>query len=279
MARHNFVFLYGRVTKNPKILVDDEGNFVKGQCMLTTIRGDRSPDDDEFVNFRRDCPVILTKAPDLIYEMSQWHENDMVEVKGNVSTRDIPRITHCEHCGHQNTKKGVLLYITPIYCSKVESCSSEEECNELLKKKCEISNQCIVAGNLCNDPEFYIHNNGLCQTQYQIALNRKFRVKEDPPEIKTDFPWIKSQGESARLDAQVLMKGSSVLVEGYIQTREIEQRAICEECGQEYKWKDRAMEIVPYSTEYLLNCRSIEEIQEEEKAAQEKAFSDLFGTN
>jgi len=277
MARHNFVFLYGKVTKNPKIITDSEGNFLRGQCMLTTIRGDRSTEDDNYGDFKYDCPIILTKNPELIYEMSTWHENDMVEVKGTISTRDIKRTTTCPHCKHQNSKMGVLLYITPIYCSAIETGLSDEKCFELLKQKCEISNQCIVAGNLCNDPQFYRHQTGLCQTQYQIALNRKFRVKEDPPETKTDFPWIKSQGENAESDAKFLMKGSSVLVEGYIQTRKIEQTTICEECGEAYSWNDQAMEIVPYSTEYLLNCRTIEEIEEMERSEQDEIFASLFG--
>lgn len=279
MARHNYVFLYGRVTKNPKVIVDSEGNFVRGQCILTTIRGDRSTEDNRYGNFKYDCPILVTKDPNIIFEMSKWHENDMVEVKGTISTRDVKRVTTCQKCGHQNSKAGVLLYITPIYCCSVESGCSAEQCFELLKEKCEISNQCIIAGNLCSNPQFYRHDNGLCQTQYQIALNRKFRVKEDPPEVKADFPWIKTCGASAESDAKFLVKGSSVLVEGYIQTRDIVQKTICEECGSDYDWKDSTMEIWPYSTEYLLNCRTAEDIEEMEKSEQSEVFTSLFGSN
>ena len=277
MARHNFVFLYGKVTKNPKIITDGEGNFLRGTCMITTIRGTRNTEDDNFGDFKYDCPIIVTRNPDLIFKMAQWKENDMVELKGTISTKDIKRTSVCAHCGHQNTKAGVLLYITPIYLDVIEKGLNEEACIEKLKEKCEISNQCIVAGNLCNDPQFYQHENGLCQTQYQIALNRKFRVKEDPPELKTDFPWVKSQGENAISDKKFLKKGSSVLIEGFIQTRNITQKNVCEECQEEYSYKDQAMEIVPYSTEYLLNCRTVEEIEQMEAEEQEKAFKNIFG--
>ena len=54
MARNNYVFLYGRVTKNPKIITDEEGNFKRGQCMITTIRGDRSSEDGNLGNFKYD---------------------------------------------------------------------------------------------------------------------------------------------------------------------------------------------------------------------------------
>ena len=277
MARNNYVFLYGRVTKNPKIITDEEGNFKRGQCMITTIRGDRSSEDGNLGNFKYDCPIIISQNPELIFKMSTWKENDMVEIKGTISTRDIKRTSTCPHCGHQNTKMGVLLYITPIYCGVVETGITKEKGDELLKEKCEISNECIVAGNLCNDPKFYRQNNGLCQTQYQIALNRKFRVVEDPPEIKTDYPWVKSNGENAVSDCKFLKKGSSVLVNGYIQTREIEQKTVCEECSNEYEWRDQAMEIFSYSTEYLLNCRTSEEIEEIEEASQNEEFDKLFG--
>lgn len=281
MARHNYVFLYGRVTKNPKIITDNEGNLLRGQCMLTTIRGDRSAEDNNYNSFKYDCPILITKNPDLIYEMSKWHENDMVEVKGTISTKDIKHVTSCANpkCEHRSEKMGVLLYITPIYLSAIETGISEAEAFSLLKQKCEISNQCIIAGNLCNDPEVYKFKNGLYTVQYQIALNRKFRVKEDPPELKTDYPWIKSQGEDAVNDAKFLMKGSSVLVEGYIQTREIKQKITCPECGEVYERKDQVMEIVPYSTEYLLNCRTTEEIAQLEEEKQQEAFAKIFQFN
>lgn len=279
MARHNFVFFYGMVTKNPKIIYDEEGNFVRGQCVITTIRGSRNTEDDKYENYKYDCPILVTKNPELICKMTEWKTFDMVEIKGTVSTRDIKRGSICPNCGHQNIKAGVLCYITPIYVNKIEHGANEEECFNLLKEKCEISNQCIIAGNLCNDPIVYRPESGQMQAQYQIALNRKFRVKEDPPELKTDYPWVKSTGENAESDSKFLMKGSSVLVEGFVQTRNIKQKNVCEECGEEYEYTAQALEIVPYSTEYLLNCRSTEEIESMETAARESAFNDLFKTD
>ena len=277
MARHNHVSLYGYVTQNPKIITDEDGNYLRGQCMITTIRGERSVEDGEMGDFRFDIPILMSRDPDLIAEIATWHEFDMVEVKGNISTKDVKKISTCPNCGHQNVKMGVLLYVTPIYCGIVEHGNSKEQCEKLLKKKCEISNFCLVAGNLCNNPEFYRYDNGGCQTIWQIAINRKFRVVQDPPEIKTDFPWVRSYGENAESDAKFLVKGASVLVEGFIQTRSFNQNITCEECGEVYQKPDRTMEIVPYSTEYLLGCRTTEEIEQMEKAAQDDAFNSIFG--
>ena len=277
MARHNFCYFLGPGKKKPKIISDRDGNLVRGQCMLTVVRGERSVEDDNFGDFKYDCPIIMSQNPDQIYEMAQWEEHDIVLVKGTISTRNIIRKSICPTCGHQNIKEGVLLYITPIHLLKVESGFSENQGFEYLRKHCEFSNQCIVAGNLCTDPIYYKYPNGMSQVQYQIALNRKFRVKEDPPETKTDFPWVKSQGENAESDRKFLVNGSSVLIEGFVQTRNINQKVSCEECESEYSYKDQAMEIVPYSTEYLLNCRTIEEIELLEKEQQENAFASIFG--
>ena len=44
-------------------------------------------------------------------------------------------------------------------------------------------------------------------------------------------------------------------------------------CGEQYPWKDRAMEIVPYATEYLYNYRDDDEVEafvEERKAQMER---------
>lgn len=259
MARHNFTYLYGRVTKN-KITKDDNGNYLIGQTLLTVVRGKRNSEDDKMEDYIFDCPIIVSKNPDILYEMDKWKENDMVIVKGTVSTKDVKKTRICPNCGHKNSRDGVLLYITPIFAQKVSSCSTKELCFELLKKNCEISNQVIVAGNVCNDPESF-KGNGPIQTQYQLAVNRKFRVKEDSPEIKTDYPWIKSYGENAKNDMAFINKGGSVLVEGYIQTREFKQTLVCEECGEEFLTDDQTLEITPYSTEYLIGCNSMEDIE------------------
>ena len=254
MARNNYVFLYGRVTKNPKIVVDNDGNYLRGQCLLTTIRGKRNVGSEELEDYKYDCPIIMTRDPNRIHEMAQWKDKDMVEIKGIICTRDIKRISTCANCKHENVKVGVMLYIEPIYLGRVESGLTDEQCTEKLRAKCEISNQCIVAGNLCNDPTSVRDDSDILHTQYQIALNRKFHVKNDPPDMKTDYPWVKSMGENAKLDSLYLRKGSSVLIDGFIQTRQFKQKTVCEECGETYTWTNSVIEIVPYSTEYLLNC-------------------------
>lgn len=278
MARHNYVFLYAKVTKNPKIATNENGDYTKALAILTTVRGDRTSaaDDNDYKSYRFDTPVIITKDPYLISQISEWRDNDIVIVKGMISSRDTEKKSICSVCGKMNSKPGTVMYITPIYTKKIKSYTSEEAALEDLKNNCEISNQCIVIGNLCENPKFYRDDNGSCVTQYNIAINRKFRVKTDPATLNTDYPHVKSYGDIAVADAMFLQTGASVLIDGYIQTRKFTKKCKCDSCGEEYETNDQAMEIVPYASEYLINCRDVEEIEEMKKKQNQSEFEDIF---
>ena len=56
-----------------------------------------------------------------------------------------------------------------------------------------------------------------------------------------------------------------VFVDGAIQTREYVRKHECPECGMEYEYRETATEIVPYSTEYLTGCKTMEEIEEDKR--------------
>jgi hypothetical protein len=132
----------------------------------------------------------------------------------------------------------------------------------LLKERAEISNLVNVIGNLCRDPDYYVDASNRKYAQYQLAVNRRYRIKEDMEEVRTDYPWVKTFGMQAYNDSEGLHTGSCVYISGAIQTREIERSCTCGKCGAEYKWKDSAAEIVPYYIGYLANC-TIPEVNEE----------------
>lgn len=277
MARHNFAFLYGQLLHDPKIMKDGEGHYKRGMCTLTVIRGIRDS-GDKIKEIKYDHPVVLTRNVELIKEMETWKRHDMVEIKGTVTTKEIKKSTTCKECGQKNTIDGNLVYINPIYLAKRETNVSEEEGLRLLKQRCEISNQVLLIGSLCRDPERYKQEKKICVTQYQLAINRSYRIKEDPQDVKTDYPWIKSYGKVAENDAKALHTGSLVLVDGMIQTREIQRDTTCSnpECKCKYKWQDSALEIVPYKTEYLQNFNSFEDLEKMEKELDKKAASEVL---
>lgn len=275
MAKHNFVLLNGQVTSNPRIYRDNEGNPLRGMCAVTVIRGTRDFGDN-LCHIKYDCPIIITGNPVQIEEMAAWKENDMVEIKGAITTKDINKSTKCDKCGEKTTEKGTAVFVNPIYMARRETNITKEQGFELLKKRAEISNIATVVGKLMKDPEVYSAPNGMQITQYSLGVMRKYRIKEDAAEIRVDYPWVKSYSKIAELDAKVLRKDSKVFVDGMLQARDVLRKTVCPNCGHEYTWNDTALEIVPYAVEYLEGCLSIEELEEQEEAKAESVVNGIF---
>ena len=279
MAKLNVAYLYGQVLKEPKIMKNDEtGEYIRGVCPIVVVRGIRDFGNN-VSHIKYDTPLIMTGNPVLVESMSKWKKGDMVEIKGAVTTKDVNKSSFCTHCNKKNTKKGNVVFVSPIYMSIRERELSTEEGTKLLKQRCEISNQALLIGTLCREPKGFRTEKGLSITTFQLAVSRKFKIKEDSPDTKTDFPWVKSYGVIAENDFKSLKKGTYVFVEGMIQTRELERVQVCEHCGCEYTWKDSAMEIVPYATEYLRNFKTKEELEALDAAEYKKAIQKIFSEN
>ena len=147
---------------------------------------------------------------------------------------------------------------------RVQITVRENPTDESLKKwllwMAEISNRIYLIGNLCNDPIYNPVDNGGRVCTYQLGINRKVFIKDDDPSVRADYPWIKSLGEQADKDKEALRKGSLVFIEGAVQSKqEFTVKRKCEFCGELCRKLDSAMEIVPYSVEYLKNCLTLEE--------------------
>lgn len=133
-----------------------------------------------------------------------------------------------------------------------------------LREMSEISNRVYIIGNVCADPVYNPIDNGGRVCTYQIGVNRKLYIKEDAPDDRADFPWIKSLGDQADKDYEAIHEGSLVWIDGSIQAREgftVEKN--CEYCNATCNVKDKTMEIVPYYVEYLSNCNPIMEDEED----------------
>lgn len=277
MARHNMAFLLGIVMTKPIIHIDDDtGEASYASCPIHVVRGYRDVGDQKKI--KHDNPLIMTREPFVIKEMDTWEENDIVEIKGVIACKTINKTTTCKHCGKKNAFPGALVFINPIFARKRGHANSSDEAIQYLNDNREVSNQIFVFGRLCREPKKITPREGLIVTQYQMALNRKYRVRTDPPEIRTDFPWVKSYGENALKDRKYLHTGSIVFVDGCLQARSVMRKSKCVHCGEMYIWKDHAMEIVPYDTEYVGQYYSEEEAAEREaKQREEKAKAALMG--
>ena len=272
---HNHIYTYAQVIAQPKICKDDEtGIYTKGICGINTLRGARDIGNN-IDNIKFDCPCIMSGVPDKIKEMAEWNVNDMVEIKGVITTRQANKNSFCTHCHNKNTIQGIITYINPVYLSKRETNISKEQGYELLKKRCEISNSVTLVGKLVRDPEYYSSDKGVKSCQYQIAVKRKYRLKDDSQENKVDFIWIKTFGSNAESDAKSLRKGSLILIDGILQTRGFDREVTCVHCGSTYTMEESVLEVIPYTVEYLQDFVTKEELDKIKEEKLQKALNIL----
>jgi single-strand DNA-binding protein len=87
-------------------------------------------------------------------------------------------------------------------------------------------NKVIIIGNLTRDPELKSLPSGIQVTNIGVATNRVWKDKEGNKQESTEFHNVVIFGRQAETTAQYLRKGSSVLVEGRLQTRSWESDGI-----------------------------------------------------
>lgn len=80
-------------------------------------------------------------------------------------------------------------------------------------------NKAIIIGNLTRDPEAKALPSGIQVTSFSVATNRVWKDKNGARQESADYHNIVAFGRQAETTAQYLKKGSSVLVEGRMQTR------------------------------------------------------------
>jgi single-strand DNA-binding protein len=80
-------------------------------------------------------------------------------------------------------------------------------------------NKAFVFGNLTRDPEVRALPSGMNVCSFGVATNRVFRDRDGKKQEQTDFHNIVVFGRQADTVSQYLKKGSSVFVEGRMQTR------------------------------------------------------------
>lgn len=80
-------------------------------------------------------------------------------------------------------------------------------------------NKAIIIGNLTRDPERRALPSGAAVTSFAVATNRVWKDKNGMRQEDTQYHNVVVFGAQASTVAQYLHKGSSVLVEGRMQTR------------------------------------------------------------
>ena len=85
-------------------------------------------------------------------------------------------------------------------------------------------NKVILVGNLGRDPELRYTQGGQGVANFTLATNERFQDKEGNRQERTEWHRIVVWAKTAENCAQYLHKGSSVYLEGRLQTREWEDK-------------------------------------------------------
>jgi len=80
-------------------------------------------------------------------------------------------------------------------------------------------NRVMLAGNLTRDPEMRFTPSGTAVTNLGLAVNREYTTKEGERKKEVAYIRIVTWGKQAQSCQEHLKKGSSVLVEGRLQSR------------------------------------------------------------
>ena len=85
-------------------------------------------------------------------------------------------------------------------------------------------NKAMVIGNLGRDPEMRYTQGGQAVTNFSVATSRRWTGQDGEPREDTEWHRIVAWGKLAEICNEYLSKGSSVYIEGRIQTRQYEDR-------------------------------------------------------
>ena len=80
-------------------------------------------------------------------------------------------------------------------------------------------NKAIIIGNLTRDPEIRAIPSGVKVASFSVATNRVWKDKNGVKQENVDFHNVVVFGRQAEIVGQYMKKGSSILVEGRMQTR------------------------------------------------------------
>ncbi len=80
-------------------------------------------------------------------------------------------------------------------------------------------NKVFLIGNMTRDPELKTLPSGQPVVNFGLATNRMWKGKDGSPQKQTEFHNVVMFGRLAEITKQYLKKGSSVMIEGRIQTR------------------------------------------------------------
>ena len=241
MARENTFILFGRLEDAPVVLFNEESKTYRVTFILKTIR--RSG--------RVDFPKVniygLDEKTAKLY-VSKLIPGVYVEVRGMVFTKMIKKPVHCEKCGE-------ISMVNTLQCEIISYGNPfvlKEEVDPV--DIVEFANAGTLIGSVCTDVVRKGNATGGTVAQFQLAVNRRYRVYELEKGSRTDYPWIKAIGPIAEECLKRLRKSSQVFIAGAYQTRDVKRHVRCNHCGEQIVYSERVGEVLPSGVEFLNEC-------------------------
>lgn len=159
-------------------------------------------------------------------------------VHGYVKTYKSMETYECEHCHSKNTFE---VYKTCICAQFALILSSADEDD--------YTNSVVLLGRVSREPAFkYI------ASRFSPVANTKYQLAVEINKNTTYFPWVTTFSTNAENNIDRLKVSSQILVNGQIQTRQIEKRCYCDSCLGKNDPIHEITEIAGMKTEYLRNC-------------------------
>lgn len=253
----NDVILVGRIYERPQFYYR-KGDASPYKCILrieTIVRYANSMNRDNIVTdvvpLRTESTEMIQKINDTALEM-----NDIVIIKGVISTGDIMRKIICCDCGEEFTDLGVVCFVHPTFFKRLYTNLTEADSRRELMEFSEMSNDVKASGKVCSDVTYSeeYHN-----ASYKLSVKRSYRIKEDPPEKKRDYPAVITYSKQADEDSKRVHIGTKMVVKGSLRVREIEKHVHCPECSALNVLNYAVSELAASNIEYTANWTRDEE--------------------
>ena len=261
MARENSFTFFGELENAPVVLFNEEAKTYRVTFTLKTIRR----------NGRNDFPKISVYSLDEETARSyvgKLKQGVYVQVRGMLSTKMVQKPVRCEKCGEismiDTLQSEIISYGNPFVLSE----------RVMPADIVEFANVGCLIGSLCTDIQRKDNATGGTAAQFQMAVNRRYRVSELEKGTRTDYPWIKVFGNTADECLKRLKKSSQVYISGAFQTRDINRHVKCNRCGEAMVYAERVGEVVPTGIEFLNNCLFDPKNQEKSVSADEGAANE-----
>jgi len=278
MPRINRVSLVGIVSDYPCIKRNKNDEIVETAVTLMTIHGKRDygerqithagPDDIKWKGY--DNVTVITSDYSISERIQECKPYDIVEVEGAVRVETIKKKCYCPECGAVHRFRTSRASVYPIYLmQRIRTASqmhidlsrdlSEEDETKLkafafkfLERTLERSNTVLISGAIIKEPALYMpEKNSRPELEFPIISYRHYYVKEDDMSVNVDAPWVKVYGKYAYEEAKYLTMGNVVLIDGFLQSRDIVRKRLCENCGVKFPVTSDVLNVVAYSIEHL----------------------------